>query len=76
MNEQPRFPIGTQYSSRGKHPRICTVVDYHRTYNTAGELVKCRYVASHFLMGRQVFDYDVVEVTVAMGVAALEGAEK
>ena len=64
---QPRFVVGTQFMTRGKAPRLCTVVDIWRTYNTAGELVKLRYVATHELMGQTLTDYDVVETTIAMG---------
>lgn len=63
-----QFSIGTQFKSRGKHPRICTITDILRTYNSAGELVKTRYVAEHELLGRTVTDHDVCETTVAMGI--------
>lgn len=66
----PRFPIGTQFKSRGKHPRLYTVRDIYFTYNTAGELVRIRYVATFELMGQSVTDYDVVETTIAMGLQA------
>ena len=63
-----QFSIGTQFKSRGKHPRICTVTDILRTYNSAGELVKTRYVAEHEFLGRTVTDHDVCETTIAMGI--------
>jgi hypothetical protein len=66
----PRFQLGQQFSTRGKHPRLCTVTDILRTYNDAGELVRLRYVATHQLCGQTVTDYDVVETTIALGAIA------
>lgn len=59
------YPIGTQYQSRGKHPRLCTVKDVWKTYNAAGELVQIRYVTTHEFLGQIVTEYDVVAVTIA-----------
>ena len=59
--------IGTKYSTRGKAPRECEVVDIWKTYNSKGELVKTRYVATHKFMGQVVTDYDVVKTTIQMG---------
>lgn len=69
MNQakEPRFPIGTKFCTRGKHSQVCTIVDILRTYNSSGELVKVRYVATHTLMGQTVTDCDVTETAVAMG---------
>jgi hypothetical protein len=64
---EAKFKIGTKFHTRGKVKRLCTVIDIYRTYNEAGELVKIRYVATHEFMGQTVTDYDVVEVTIAMG---------
>jgi len=61
------YAIGTQFKTRGKAPRLCTVIDILKTYNLAGELVKTRYVAQHDFMGQKVNDYDVVATTIAMG---------
>lgn len=61
-----RFEIGTKYMGRGK--RICTVVDVYRTYNSAGELVKLRYVSTHEFMGQVITDYDVVDTTIARNI--------
>lgn len=66
MNE-PRFPIGTKYRTRDRVPRTCTVVDVHKTYNAAGELVKIRYVATHEFFGQTITDSDVVDATIARG---------
>lgn len=62
-----KYPIGTKFKTRGKAPRVCTVVDYHTTTNLAGEVVKERYVATHEFMGQIVTDYDVCAVTIARG---------
>lgn len=71
---EPRFSIGTQYLTRGKHPRLCTVTDVLRTYNSAGELVRLRYVATHEFMGQTLTDSDVCDTTIAMGADALARA--
>lgn len=61
------YPIGTQFKTRGKVPRLCTVTDILLTYNWAGDLVSIRYVASHECLGQIVTDRDVVATTIAMG---------
>ena len=60
-------PIGTQFKTRHKHPRLCTVIDIYTTYNSTGDVVKIRYVATHNCLGQQVVDYDVVQTTIDMG---------
>lgn len=62
------FKIGTVYKTRGKSPRICTVVDILKTYNHLGELVSIRYVSTHECLGQLVFNYDVVATTIKMGI--------
>ena len=65
-----KFPIGTQFKTRGKAPRLCTVVDIHKTYNHTGDLVRTGYVATHEL-GRQIITArDISETTIAMGLIA------
>ena len=64
---QPKFALGTQFKTRGKHPRLCKVIDILRTYNSAGELVQLRYVATHDLLGAPIVDKEVCETTIAMG---------
>jgi hypothetical protein len=59
--------IGVVYKTRGKHPKICTVVDRLETYNTKGELVKTRYVSEHEFLGQTVTDNDVVPTTILRG---------
>lgn len=61
------YQIGTMFKTRGKAPRLCTVVDILKTYNSKGELFKTRYVATHEFCGQIVTDYDVVPTTIAMG---------
>ena len=66
VTTEPRFKIGQKFKTLGKHPRICTITDIHRTYNSANELVNLRYVATHSFMG-QTLTEAVVETTVARG---------
>lgn len=63
-NYQPQYPIGQQFMSRGKHPRLCTVIDILKTFNSKGECVRLRYVATHEFIGQTVTDYDVLEVSI------------
>lgn len=64
---ETKFKIGEQFKTRGKSPRICTIVDIYKTFNSAGKLVRLRYVATHDFAGQVVTDYDVPETAVAMG---------
>lgn len=72
IDREPKFQIGTRFSTRGKHPRICTVIDIWKTYNAVGAMVRFRYVATHEFMGQTLTDYDVVETTVALGAEKLK----
>jgi hypothetical protein len=63
----PRFEIGQQYMTQGKHPRLFIVTDILRTYNSANELVEIRYVSTHEFMGHIITDHDVCETTIARG---------
>lgn len=67
MDTSIEFPIGTQFKTRGKNPKVCEVVDVLKTYNSKGELVTVRYVATHEFLGQTVTDRDVPRTTVAMG---------
>jgi hypothetical protein len=67
------YAIGTQYLEHGKHPNVCTVVDVWKTYNSAGELVRTRYVTEHLFCGQKVQNHDVVAVTIARGIARMQG---
>ena len=62
------YPIGTIYKTRGKNPKYCMVVDILKTYDVLNNLVKIRYVSTHEFLGQNVFDYDVVATTIAMGI--------
>lgn len=62
-----RFPIGTQYWSRGKHPRLCTVVAQLTTRDGDGRVVSIRYTTQHEFLGQKVDNHDVVDPTIAMG---------
>jgi hypothetical protein len=64
---EPKFKIGQQYKTGGKHPKICTVIDIYKTYNSNGEMVKLRYVSQHEFCGQMVIDADVPEATIARG---------
>lgn len=61
------FQIGTQFKTRGKHPKLCTVTDILRTYNSNFDLVQVRYAATHEFLGQTVMDRDVCETTIRMG---------
>lgn len=67
-----RFPIGTQYLSRGKHPRLCTVSKQLTVTDETGEVIKRYYWATHEYMGQTVTDHDVIDTTVAIGIHLLE----
>ena len=56
--------LGKQFKTRGKHPRLCTVVDVHKTYNKDGNLVKTAYVAEHDFLGQKVITRDICSVTI------------
>lgn len=62
--------IGKQYLTRGKHPKLCTVVDVHTTCNQKGEIVKVRYVSEHVFLNQKVIDKDVVKTTILMNEVA------
>lgn len=59
--------IGVVYKTRGKHPKLCTVVDKLDTYNSKGELVRTRYVSEHEFLGQIVTNSDICRVTVLRG---------
>lgn len=65
----PRFKIGQKYIPVGdKNKAIHTVVDIHTTMNSAGEVVRLRYVSTHEFCGQMVTDYDVSDTRIARGV--------
>jgi hypothetical protein len=65
----PRFRVGHQFTTRGKAPRTCTVIDILKTYDLKGNLVQVRYVATHEFMGQTLTDSNVCDATIAMGSA-------
>lgn len=67
-----RFEVGTQYLSAGKHPVLCTVVNYITCTNLAGNIVKTYYETSHDFCGQRVVETNVCETTIARGVWRLE----
>lgn len=69
MNTKPtvKYAPGTQYMSRGKHKKLCTVTDALFTYNLSGDLVRVRYISTHEFLGQTVRDTDVCAATIAMG---------
>lgn len=63
-----KFAVGTKFTKRSdKHKKIYTVEDFLTTVNLKGKIVKTCYIASNELCSQKVFDYDVVETTIAMG---------
>lgn len=72
MNETPKFPVGTEFKTRGKGARVCKVVDYLVTRNLKGEIVRTEYVEEHQFLG-QTIRSNVCETTVAIGVKVLNG---
>jgi hypothetical protein len=69
-----KHAIGTQYLTRGKHPRLCTITDFMTVTNSKGEIVKTYYESQHEFMGQIVIDRNVPHASVDMGVAKLEAA--
>jgi hypothetical protein len=66
MGSEQRFKIGTTYTvRRSGRARRWTVVDVWKTYNSAGELVKLRYVSEAMAYGQPLRDHDVCDTTIA-----------
>jgi hypothetical protein len=65
------YPIGTVYTTRGKHPRVCTVTDVWTTFDAQGALVRVRYVCSHDFASQTVRETDVCATTIAMGLISV-----
>lgn len=61
------FEIGDTFMSSGKHKKLCTVSDIHKTYNARGELVKTTYCAFHLFMGQTVRESGICHTTIARG---------
>lgn len=68
-NIEPRFAIGTQFTPYNlKNTRVHTIVDFLRTYNNAGELVKTCYETEHEFLGQTIRNRDVTETLIARSV--------
>ncbi len=67
MTNEKVIAIGTKFQTQGKHPKLCTVTDILRTYNSRNELVRVRYVAEHDFCGQTITDHDVIYTTIARG---------
>jgi hypothetical protein len=72
LTRLPKFPIGTQFWSSGKNKRLSTVVDVYTTVDSAGNIMNFRYVASHVFLGQTLFNYDVVEASIARNLVSQE----
>lgn len=66
-----KYPIGTKFTTRGKFPRVCTVVDVLRTYNFKNEPVRLEYVATHEFAG-QVISGNYPQTSIDMGSPVIE----
>ena len=72
-----KYPIGTQYLSRArKNPRLCTVTDCLKTYNSKGLLVRVGYESTHEFVGQVVTNRDVCATNIARGIARLKSFTK
>ena len=71
-----KYPIGTHYLSAGKNPRLCTITDCLKTYNSKGLLVRVGYESTHEFVGQVVTDRDVCTSSIARGIARLENLTK
>lgn len=66
MRSEPKYPIGTKFKTRGKHGRVCTVVDIYKTYNSKNELVHVEYQTEHEFCG-QIVRGQAYESTITLG---------
>ena len=62
-----KIEIGMEFTRRtGKRVGpVETVTDVLKTYNSKGELVQTRYVATHDFCGQTVTDRDLLATTIA-----------
>ncbi len=68
MNNSTTYSIGTKFvraSGKQRNRPTETITDVYTTRNSAGDVVKLQYVATHELMGQIVTDYDVPRATLA-----------
>lgn len=52
--ENIKVEIGTKYQARNKRKDICKVIDIHRTYNSANELIGTSYLCEHEFLGQKI----------------------
>jgi hypothetical protein len=67
-----RFAIGTQYLSRGKHPRLCTVSKQLTVTDETGAVIKRYYWSTHEFLGQTVTDHDVKDAAISIGKQMME----
>lgn len=67
LNTVKVWPIGTKYKTKGKYPRLCTVIDILRTYDKDDRLVKISYISTHDFLGCTTYNRDVCAATIAIG---------
>lgn len=73
MNQ--RFEIGTTYKSY-RDGRYYTIVDVHKTYNSAGKMIALSYVTEHEFLGQKVGRHGVTDTEIARsGVTPRNGIE-
>ena len=71
MNNSTTYSIDTKFvraSGKQKSRKIETIVDIFTTRNSAGDIVKLQYVATHEVMGQLVTDYDIPLATIARAI--------
>lgn len=65
MIQREDIKIGLKFvRPHTKRKDVETITDILSTYNSKGELVRTRYVATHEFMGQQIADSDIVIVTI------------
>lgn len=70
------FPIGHKFTIKRKdRTEDHEVIDHLTTTNSAGEVVKFRYMTRRMLMGQPVIDRDVPHATVCRNTFDDEGEE-
>lgn len=70
MPKPHKYPIGTKFQTRGKHPKSCTVTDCRTVLDAHGAIVDHYYVATHEFMGQVVTDRHVLELSITMGLVS------
>lgn len=73
---KPKYPVGMRFTPIGRNGREYEIVDFHVTYNLAGEAIKERYVCKYLLCGQPVTDWDVPVTTIARAISKQPNKEK